>query len=72
MKTAHLRLVPAAPPACTQPPRYAISIQRPDGTSVHYTRIGGNTCDHAQEAIERAGLGAVVRVVPQPVLAPAA
>jgi hypothetical protein len=43
--------------------RFSVSIARPDGTCEQYQRLGGSSMDHTSEAIERAGLGGVVRVI---------
>ena len=42
--------------------RFDVDIVRPDGTAEHLSRIGGSSMEHAQEGMERAGLGGVVRV----------
>lgn len=59
------RVIPfRAPPA----PRlftatvYEVAVVRPDGTTHTLQRRGGSSIDHAQEAMELGGLGAVVRV----------
>lgn len=44
-------------------PRFTVDVTRPDGTNERYQRVGGTSMDHTSEAIERAGLGGVVRVV---------
>ena len=47
----------------TAPRRFSVSVTRPDGSCEQYQRIGGTSMDHTSEAIDRAGLGGVVRVL---------
>lgn len=44
--------------------RFRVSATRPDGCTTEYTAIGGTSCGHTMDAIDLAGLGGVVRVVP--------
>lgn len=46
----------------TAPRRFSISIARPDGSSEHYQASGGTSMGHTNDAIDRAGIGGVVRV----------
>lgn len=50
--------------------RFHVSAQRADGGTVTWQRQGGSSAQHAQEAMDHAGLGGVVRVLeltePQP------
>lgn len=48
----------------TEPALFAVSFTRPDGTGAAYTRHGGTSTQHAQEAMELAGLGATITVNP--------
>lgn len=63
-----LRLVQASAPIdwlaerITAPRRFQVSVTRADGTTENYQRIGGTSIDHTGEAIDKAGLGGVVRV----------
>jgi hypothetical protein len=41
---------------------FLIQISRPDGSVERHHRLGGNSWDHTQDAMERAGIGAVVNV----------
>jgi len=43
---------------------FLVSLVRPDGTGTSYHRTGGTSMDHTLDAMEQAGLGGVVRVVP--------
>lgn len=57
----------SGPPArwrATEPRRFLVSTQRPDGVCANRTATGGITGQHAQDAMEAAGLGSVVRVLP--------
>lgn len=56
---------PIAPPA-TPLRRYLIEIARPDGTHERSVALGGSGMEHAAEAMERGGLGSVVRIQPVP------
>lgn len=47
-----------------QAQRFAVDIVRPDGSAEHLVREGGSSIDAANDAMERAGLGGVVRVRP--------
>lgn len=47
----------------TGPRRFAVTVTHPDGSSEQYTRTGGTSMDHTSEAIEKAGLGGIVRVL---------
>jgi hypothetical protein len=55
---AHLQ--PAA--AMAAPAVFDIEIVKPDGTADRYQRVGGTSIEHSMHAIERAGIGGVVRV----------
>lgn len=46
----------------TAPRRFQVSVTRADGKTENYQRIGGSSIDHTSEAIDKAGLGGVVRV----------
>jgi hypothetical protein len=46
----------------TAPRRFQVSVTRSDGTTENYQRIGGSSIDHTTEAIDKAGIGGVVRV----------
>ena len=59
-----LRLLAPPPPRRTRPQVFQISIVRPDGTTHTLRRTGGQPCDHAQEGMDIAGIGGVVRVTP--------
>ena len=52
----------AATPA--QQRRFLVSVTFEDGRSHNYQVTGGSACEHAQDAQEAAGIGAVVRVLP--------
>lgn len=43
---------------------FTVSFTRPDGSGAAYTRQGGTSTQHADEAMELAGLGGVVKVAP--------
>lgn len=43
---------------------FAVSFTRPDGSGAAYHRHGGTSTQHADEAMELAGLGGVVKVAP--------
>lgn len=45
------------------PRRFRVSITRADGSFEQYFRVGGSSIDHSTEAVDRAGLGGVVRVL---------
>jgi len=45
------------------PRRFDVSVTKPDGCVERYQRVGGTSMDHTSEAIDRAGLGGVVRVI---------
>lgn len=47
-------------------PRFSIEIVRPDGTVERSLAFGGSSVDHASDAMERGGLGAVVRITQVP------
>lgn len=68
---AHLDALPEPRYAATaHARRFHVSAQRADGCTASWQRQGGSSVQHAQEAMEHAGLGGVVRVVeltePQP------
>lgn len=44
--------------------RFHVTAVQPDGTTTAYTAIGGSSCDHTLAAMDLAGLGGVVRVLP--------
>lgn len=50
--------------AAAQAQRFAVDIVHPDGSAEHLVREGGSSIDAANDAMERAGLGGVVRVRP--------
>lgn len=50
-----------APPALH---RFLISVHRADGSASNFERTGGCAAEHAMQAMDEAGLGAVVRVLP--------
>ena len=59
------RVIPfRAPPAprFITAPLFEVAVVRPDGSTQTLQRRGGSSIDHAQEAMELGGLGAVVRV----------
>ena len=43
---------------------YRVSVTRPDGTCREYLRTGGSSCQHIVDAIDEAGIGGAVRVLP--------
>lgn len=51
-------------PIRVKPQRFRVSATRPDGRTTEYTAVGGTSCGHTMDAIDLAGLGGVVRVVP--------
>lgn len=60
-RRADVRTFPRSAPA-----RYIVEVTRPDGSVDRTVAIGGSTCDHALDAMERAGLGGVVRITRLP------
>lgn len=44
--------------------RFHVTATRADGSTEAYTAIGGSSCDHTLAAMDLAGLGGVVRVLP--------
>lgn len=62
--TAEIRTLLARAHAEAQAKRFAVDIVRPDGSAEHLVREGGSSIDAANDAMERAGLGGVVRVRP--------
>lgn len=46
------------------PRQFHISATGPDGTTSTWAALGGASCDHLNAAMDVAGLGGVVRVVP--------
>lgn len=53
-------------PAPTHRARFTVEIRRPDGSIDHTVAEGGTSTDHAISAMERAGLGAKVRITQLP------
>ncbi|MCR5864672.1 hypothetical protein [Aquincola sp. J276] len=51
-----------APTWRNRSPLFEVCTTRPDGTTQTDLRRGGSSVDHTLEAMEAAGLGAVVRV----------
>lgn len=47
-------------------PRFAIEIARPDGSVERSVVAGGCSVGHASDAMDRAGVGAVVRITKVP------
>ena len=47
----------------TGPHRFNVSISRANGSTETYERVGGSSIDRWQEAFDRAGDGAIVRIV---------
>lgn len=52
--------------SAAQQRRYLIEIARPDGAHERSVALGGCGMDHASDAMDRGGLGAVVRIQPLP------
>jgi len=50
----------------SSPRHFLVSVTHPDGRCENYQRLGGQSMDHLIDAIDRAGIGGVVRVMPQP------
>ena len=61
ISSAHLQGVDQAAARIGQR-TYSVEICRPDGSVLRYSRTGGNTIDHSTEAMDKGGLGAVVRI----------
>lgn len=61
-RSADVRTFPRVAPA-----RYMVEVTRPDGSVDRTVAEGGHSCDHTMDAMERAGLGGVVRVTRLPV-----
>ena len=57
------RVIPFPAPAWrNHTPLFEVCTTRPDGTTQTEHRRGGSSVDHTLDAMEAAGLGAVVRV----------
>ena len=54
------------PAGSAEVPRFSIEITRPDGTVERSLAVGGSSVGHASDAMDRAGLGAVVRITKLP------
>lgn len=61
-----LQHLPAANAPHVRPQRFHVTATTADGQCRTWTATGGASCDHAQAAMDAAGLGGVVRVVALP------
>ena len=60
----HLQHCPAANEPQVRPLQFDVTATRADGSTARWTATGGTSIQHTLDAMEVAGLGGVVRVLP--------